>query len=127
MRSFVAPGDLVLCFRQDAEAVVLHVGTCWALAVEPIAGREEENWFCVDEDRYGVIYEGATPALRDHVAAIMAGRETTITARAPAALGEPDGGRLLRIKAGPHRCQGRRPVAAERPEADGAVVRQGEH
>ena len=50
------------------------------------------------EERYGVIYDGTTARLREHVVAILAGRETTVTARAPQGA---VGGRLWRIKAGP--------------------------
>lgn len=91
-------GTLVLCFHQGAVAI-LHVSGHWALAVEPISWRGEKEWFCLAEDKYAVIYEGSTEALRSHVAVIQAGRATTITARAPKVWGSRDNNRIWRIKA----------------------------
>jgi HEAT repeat protein len=92
-------GAPLLCFRSGGVAT-LFAGRRWALAISPIPRRGEEHWFYSSEDCYGIIYDGAAEALRDHVTAILAGRETTITARAPVAWNGKGGGRLWRIKAG---------------------------
>src|SRR5262249_3405798 len=59
-----------------------------------------DGWNCVGEERDAVIFDGTTEVLREHVSAILAGRTTTITARAPAPWNQ-ERGRLWRIKAGP--------------------------
>jgi hypothetical protein len=91
-------GASVLCLRQG-DVAILFTGRRWALAIEPNSFRRETDWFCLSEHRYGVIYDGTVEALREHVVAILAGRETTITARAPQAWGAVGGPRLWRIKA----------------------------
>jgi hypothetical protein len=93
-------GARMLCFRQGA-AANLFVNGCWVLAVEPIAWRGEKEWFCISERDYGVTYDGTVEELHKHVVAILAGRETTITARAPGPRDSAERGRLWRIKAGP--------------------------
>jgi HEAT repeat protein len=90
--------ELVLCFRRG-EVAVLHVSGRWALAVEPIAWRGEKDWFCMTEEGYAVTYDGPTKELREHVAAILEGREAIVTARTPALQGMASG-RVWRIKAG---------------------------
>jgi hypothetical protein len=47
-----------------------------------------------------VTYDGTQEALHKHVVAILAGRETIITARMPRALGATGGARLWRLEAG---------------------------
>ncbi len=104
-------GDPVLCFfRHDGQkaenltAAALFVRGCWILAYRPALTRSENTWYCVSEfreDCCGVTYEGTTENLRKHAGALVAGRETTITAQAPQtwdAVGKP---RRWRIKAGP--------------------------
>jgi HEAT repeat protein len=91
-------GDLVLCFR-EGEIATLFVRGRWAYAVEPIRWRGEEHWFCLSTTRLNVTYEGPTGGLRDHVAAILAGGERTITARPPTPTDTVEQGRLWRIKA----------------------------
>jgi HEAT repeat protein len=101
-------GDTVVCFchgkreREDGGAGgTLFVRGRWALAVSPIAWRGEKNWFCMVENGYGLTYAGSTEALREAVGAVVAGREATITARAPVRWDTRGSGRLWRIKAGP--------------------------
>jgi HEAT repeat protein len=90
--------DPVLCFRQ-CDIATLFIRGRWAYAVEPIGWRGEANWFCLSTDRLDITYEGPVEALRDHVAAILAGGERTITARPPRPPGTTERGRLWRIKA----------------------------
>ncbi len=100
-------GDTVLCFlqgnvKEEGDAVgILFVGGRWALAVSPIRWRGEKEWFCKSENGYAVTFVGSTANLREHVATLVAGRETTITARAPLARNGAGDPRLWRIKAGP--------------------------
>jgi hypothetical protein len=93
-------GDPVLCFRKG-EIAILHIRGRWAYAFAPEHWRGEENWFCMADRwstyRLDIIYEGSTAALRDHVVAILAGGERTITARPP--YHSTERGRLWRIKA----------------------------
>ncbi len=93
-------GDPVLCFRKG-EIATLFLRGRWAYAVEPDDIRGEEHWFCLSADRLDVTYEGSMEALRDHVAALLAGGERTITARPPRPYGATEDSRLWRIKAGP--------------------------
>ena len=67
----------------------LFVQGRWALAISPEAGRGEANWNCGAEERYGPTFVGSTETLRDAVTAILAGRETTILARAAGAVERP--------------------------------------
>jgi hypothetical protein len=92
------PGALVLCFRQDGCAT-LFVGGRWALAAEPLDWRGEKHWFCCEAARSSPTFAGTAEVLREHVVAVLAGRETTLTARAPQRWGQVGGPRLWRIKA----------------------------
>jgi HEAT repeat protein len=89
----------VLCFRRD-DVALLYAGGRWAVALEQDLFHGGGDWSCLAGGPYDVIYDGPTAELREHVAAILAGRETTITARTPPTWGAA-GGRLWRIKAGP--------------------------
>jgi HEAT repeat protein len=91
-------GDSVLCFHQKDLATLFVRGRC-AYAVEPIKWRGEKHWFCLSTDRLDVTYDGPTAALRDHVVAILAGEERTITARPHRPDRTTKRGRLWRIKA----------------------------
>jgi hypothetical protein len=89
-------GATVLCFAGRG-AAALFAGGRWALGVPPSGLRR--HWYYMAEDRYGPTYDGSTRELIRHVSAILAGRETTVTARAPHlwdAVGRP---RLWRIQA----------------------------
>lgn len=92
-------GSSVLCFRQG-EMATLFVNGHWAYAVEPIDWRSEKHWFCLSTDVLDVAYEGTTAVLLDHVVAILAGKERTVTARPPNYRSTSVRGRLWRIKAG---------------------------
>jgi HEAT repeat protein len=93
-------GATVICFRKGEEAT-LFVGGRWVQAIVPELGLGGFGLSCLPEHRHDITYDGSAEALRDHVTAILAGRETTITARAPVAWSGKGGGRLWRIKAGP--------------------------
>jgi hypothetical protein len=99
-------GDTALCFcrgdvaRRDGDAVgLLHVKGRWFVAASPVGG--EKNWFSTGEHDHSLTYVGSTEGLREAVSTILAGRETTITARAPVSWNARGIGRLWRIKAGP--------------------------
>jgi hypothetical protein len=96
---FFQPGAPILCFLLK-DSAMLHVAGHWVVAASPKALAAGTDWCCFAEKRFNVAFDGATDRLREHVAAILAGRETTITARMPAAW-YAVGHRLCRIKAGP--------------------------
>jgi HEAT repeat protein len=98
-------GEPVLWFYQgetgkdDASVALLSVADSWALGVRC---KDEPEWFFLfDNEGDSITYEGTTTALRGHVSTILAGRETTITARAPMTWDAVGSERLWRIKAGP--------------------------
>jgi HEAT repeat protein len=106
------PGLPVLCFFREERArdqgddvAVLFVGGRWVVAYSPDFRDflvRRTDWSC---HALGYIdnttYEGTVEALRKHVEIILAGRETTITARVPKWRSAGGGQRLWRIKASP--------------------------
>jgi HEAT repeat protein len=75
---WAAPGKNALCFR-DGNACSVCLGNCWysASVAAPAV------WQCrgvEDEDSHA--YVGSAERLREHVAAILAGKEVTVTATA---------------------------------------------
>jgi len=113
-RSLFEAGTTALCFvhgelqkREGNAVAMLHVGTRWVLGISPIGWRGEEHWFTHGEygsawwgSDFSVTYDGPDEALREHVAAILAGREAITTARAPQGWDERGRARLWRVKAG---------------------------
>ena len=104
-------GDTVICFcrgdmthKYGGAEGILYVKGRWVIVVGPDAGRGEKNYFCtsvMSEEAFALIYVGTMEALHEAVAALVAGRETTIIARAPVPWNARGIGRLWRIKAGP--------------------------
>jgi HEAT repeat protein len=105
-------GATVVCFVQgdpakgDGDAVaLLHVGTRWVVGVSPVFWRGEKHWFTFGgpDFAYGgrdfsMTFDGTATALREHVEAVLAGREATITCRAPQGWDVRGRPRLWRIK-----------------------------
>jgi HEAT repeat protein len=100
-------GDTVLCIlhgdpaKREGEAVaLLHVRGRWGIACSPIRWRGENDWFCLSHGELRGTYDGPSETLREHVAAILAGREVTVTARQRPESHSRNVGRVWRIKAG---------------------------
>jgi HEAT repeat protein len=91
--------EMVLCFSEGQVVATLHARGIWSRASSRVHWNISEEWYSRGEPPHAVVYEGETAALRQHVVAILEGRETTITARATVGSGAQDG-RLCRIKAG---------------------------
>jgi HEAT repeat protein len=118
------PGKTAVCFYQGGKAVTC-VGNTWYYCWNFGEHVEPPVWSCADwVDGFTRSYVGPVERLREHVAAILAGREVVVTARAPEeAISLPrvpdplphdwrrgEKGRVWRIKAGPEVT---RPVRAE--------------
>jgi HEAT repeat protein len=73
------PGQTAVCFVDEQLARVC-VGNCWYAV---IVGKDDP-WRTVDVfEKFAEIYSGPTEVLARHIKSILAGREVTITARAP--------------------------------------------
>ncbi len=97
-RSFRA-GAAVLCFRRIPKMAILFAGGRWVCAVLP-GLRNPKHWASLAEKSPPEIYDGPADLLCEHVQAILAGREVTVTARARWTGGLVTGPRLCRIRAG---------------------------
>jgi HEAT repeat protein len=77
--SWARPGRTAIAVQSDGQAMVC-VGNSWFMAFENSQG----VWDHVSWPSGTVAYAGPVAELREHVAAILAGREVVITATAPA-------------------------------------------
>jgi hypothetical protein len=101
--------DLVICFhlpdpdpspgQEKPFFDLLYIQDHWGI-VAGLTFREEPVCGSLSE-AYQAIYDGSAAALSDHVAAIVAGQETTIPARMPRWWDSVGPTRLWRIRAGP--------------------------
>jgi HEAT repeat protein len=101
------PGEKAVCFVADQNARVC-LGNCWYHT----SIRADERWSYPEMvEEFTEIYAGSTERLVQHIRSMLAGREVTITARAPPARQRPASpryrdwlhgrkGRLWSIKAG---------------------------
>ncbi len=101
-------GDLSLYFFLDKggndQSETLFISGRWFMAWDDLF-LDVRKWVCYaepweSEPRFVITYDGSFEDLQKHVKAILAGREVTITARAPKAWDARGGARLWRIKAG---------------------------
>jgi HEAT repeat protein len=93
------PGIAVLCFRRNKEMTILFAGAHRVYAVAP-RQRIGGHWWGRTQQSLTEIYDGPTEVLCQHVGAILAGREITITARARWTSRRVTEPRLCRIRAG---------------------------
>src|SRR5207244_8101414 len=85
--------EVVLSFVSNEWAYLFSRGE-WTLAFVWHLS-DGPRWNCMAYDyRCNVVYSGSLDALHEHVEAILAGKVTTITARAPGRWCFPDSARL---------------------------------
>jgi HEAT repeat protein len=109
------PGNRAICFFQGGKAVTC-VGNHWYYCWNFGEHAEPPVWSCADwVDGFAHSYVGPVDRLREHMTALLAGREVVVTAQAPevslslASSADPiprdwrrgQKGRVWRIKAGP--------------------------